>query len=71
MCATPAGTIDDLVRRVAEDSGRTARDVDVLRAPHSGPYRSDVRVDVGARKLVSVGRDREKDVAPPGQLGRP
>ena len=60
----------DLVRRVAEDSGRVAGDVDVLQAP-KGTAQGHVRVDVAARTLISVRRDRDKDVALPRQLERP
>lgn len=60
----------DLVRRVAEDSDRAEGDVDVLQAPRV-PYQGHLRVDVATRKLISVHRDRDKDVALPAQLERP
>jgi hypothetical protein len=60
----------DLVRRVASDSGRAEQDVDVLQGPRS-PYQGHLRVDVATRKLISVQRDRDKDVALPVQLERP
>jgi hypothetical protein len=69
--AEGAVLIADFARRVAEDSGRAERDVDVLPAPRASPYRGDVRVDTAARALVPIRRDRDKAVAPPGQLGRP
>jgi hypothetical protein len=67
------GTADintDLVRRGAEDGDRTERDVDVLEAP-KGTYQAHVRVDVATRKLISVQRDRDKNVTPPARLERP
>jgi len=60
----------DLVRRLAEDSGRAERDIDVLQAP-KGTYQGHLRVDVATRKLISVHRDRDKDVALPARLERP
>jgi hypothetical protein len=60
----------DLVRRVAEDSDRLEGDVDVLQAP-KGTYQGHLRVDVATRRLISVRRDRDKDVAFPVQLERP
>ena len=59
----------DLVRRVASDSGRAEQDVDVLQGPRR-PYQG-LRVDVATRKLISVHRDRNKDVALPVRLERP
>jgi hypothetical protein len=60
----------DLVRRVAEDSGRVGGDVDVLQAPKR-TYQGQLRVDVATRTLISVRRDRDKDVTLPLQLERP
>ena len=60
----------DLVHRVAEDSGRVEGDVDVLQAPKR-TYQGHLRVDVATRTLISVRRDRDKDVTLPLQLERP
>lgn len=60
----------DLVRRVAEDSNRGEGDVDVLQAA-KGTFSGPVRVDVATQKLISVQRDRDKDITPPARLERP
>jgi hypothetical protein len=47
------GLNTDLVRRVAEDSGRVEGDVDVLQAPKR-TYQGHLRVDVATRNLISA-----------------